>query len=95
MNTGFAGSVKWKAWNRQKHKCACCGAELRTFAGEEQTFFVHPIIPLEEKNDITNENCVILCAISPNNCHLRAGHRGDEKSKPCGISMEELPYFRG
>lgn len=95
MNTGFPWGAEQNAWIRQKMKCAGCGIKLLTFAGKGRTFFAHPLIPFENGGGKTTNNCVFLCTVSPNNCHFRIGHKGDEKSKPCRISMEELPYFNG
>lgn len=95
MNAGFAGSVKWKAWRRQKRKCAGCGTKLLIFSSEGKILFAHPIVPFEQGCDKIASNCVILCAILPNNCHLKIGHIGNKKSKPRRISLDELPYFRG
>jgi len=95
MNARFGGPAKYKAWDRQKSKCAGCGLELRMFIMEGRTLLVHPIIPFKEGGDKTASNCVILCMIPPNNCHLKIGHGGREDSEPCRISMSDLPYLNG
>lgn len=96
MDAGFPFGAVEKAWHRQKRGCARCGQYFSHIHwGKNTDWFVHPIVPSEEKTDKTASNCVILCGEPFNNCHLKIGHGGEKDSKPRRISIDELPNFMG
>jgi len=97
----FTASVKRKAIQRQKGKCALCGVTLRSpWTEGSYDGYAHHLRPISHGGTSDLDNCVYLCW----GHHLLIGHgmapfdidkQGGSSSTWVQLDREDFPYWNG